>query len=224
MKKILLMMTFVVCASHSVWADPACPVIEQSLAIYLGTTFTCGDLTFTFSSGAYTSSGSTPIPAADVFVTSETVGSETGLEFNAPWGQPSGAGDPSTDSFITFTAACNSGCDISDLTLNLGGASASPDGGLVLVSETAPPDISLQAGSGGGTTILSDSTLIAPTSSITVSKDILVIGGTGGIGSQVSNVQNLFSTNTSTVPEPSLLFLCTGLLALVPVARRRFGI
>ena len=37
---------------------------------------------------------------------------------------------------------------------------------------------------------------------------------------QVSSVTNLFSTIAT--PEPSLLILCTGLLGLVPFARRKF--
>jgi hypothetical protein len=56
-----------------------------------------------------------------------------------------------------------------------------------------------------------------------LSKDVHVNGGSTGFGAQVSAVTNLFS-QSSTVPEPSSLILCTGLLALLPIARRKFGI
>ncbi len=224
MKRILLMMLFVVCAtSSSIWADMACPTTGpgDNLGAYEVSGFACtyGDLTF--SDFSYSASGSDQVPAADVTVTPVTVGGEMGLQFNAPWGTPPG---DTTDSFINFTATCNSDCSIDDLALNIGGASADT-GGIVLVSETSPVLTgSLQAGAAGSTTILTDSATFSPVTSVTVSKDILVNGGTSGLGSQVSNVQNLFSTTTpSTVPEPSTVFLCLGMLGLVPMARRKFG-
>jgi len=218
MKRILLMMTFVVCASYSVWADPACPTTAQSLTLYEATTFTCGDLTF--SGLSYTPTGSNPVPDSSVSVTFETVGDESGLQFNGPFGAAPG---DTSDAFIMFTAACNDDCSIDDLDLTIGGASTSP-GGFAIVSETSPVLTgSLQAGAVGSTTILSESATFSPVPSVTVSKDILVSGGDSGLGSQVSNIQNLFSTNMTTVPEPSTVFLCMGLLGLVPVARRKFG-
>jgi len=216
------MMLFVVCAtSGSIWADLACPTSSpgNNLGAYEVSGFACtyGDLTF--SDFSYSPSGSDIIPAADVTVTPVTVDGEAGLQFNAPWGTAPG---DTTDSFINFTATCNDGCSIDDLKLNIGGASADT-GGIVLVSETSTVLTgSLQAGAAGTTTILSQTATFSPVTSVTVSKDILVNGGSSGLGSQVSDVQNLFST-TSTVPEPSTVFLCLGMLGLVPVARRKFG-
>lgn len=222
MKKLLLTMTFAFCACHVVWADPACPTSATSLATYVATTFTCGDLTF--SGLTYSPSGSNQIPVGDVSVTFVTEGGESGLQFNAPFGAAPGG---SSDADIVFTATCNDNCAITDLDLTVGGLNISP-GGLALVSETSPvlsglPSGGLAAGSTGSTTILSDSDTFSPVTSLTVTKDILVFGGTSGLGSQVSNVQNLFSTNMTTVPEPSTIFLCAGLLGLLPLARRKFG-
>jgi hypothetical protein len=96
-------------------------------------------------------------------------------------------------------------------------------GGIVRVDENSPALTgTLTVGAAGATTILSDSATFAPVGSLTVSKDILLGGGTSGLGSAVSSVTNLFSTTPTVVPEPSLLVLCAGFLGLAPMARRRF--
>jgi hypothetical protein len=225
MKRILLLMTFVVCACSSVWADSACPAASpgNNLAAYDVSGFACTVGDVLFSDFSYSPSGSNIVPDSSVTVTPETVGSEVGLQFNAPWGTDPGG---TTDSFIMFTASCATGTSctgIDDLVLTIGGASPGGPGGFVIVSETSSVlTASLQDGTDGSTTTLSDMGTFAPVSSVTVMKDIEVNGATTGLPTQVSDVSNLFST-TSAVPEPSTLFLCMGLLGLVPVARRKFG-
>ena len=99
-------------------------------------------------------------------------------------------------------------------------------GGLVRVDEsywssTPPLSGSLTVGQVGTTNIPNAMVTFAPVGSLTVDKDILLGGGTSGLGSAVSSVTNLFSTTTVT-PEPSLLLLSAGFLGLVPFARRKF--
>lgn len=218
MKKTLLLITFVLGLSYSAFAG-AC--VTATLAVYDATGFSCtiGDLTF--SDFSYSSSGAILIPDTSVTVTPETTAGETGFRFNAPWFAPS---DGSTlDSFINYTAACDTACSIDDWVLAIAGVSA-PGDAIVNVAETANElTSSLSVGSSGGVNKLTDSGTFAPVGSLTVGKDILIYGGTGSTGlvAQVSSVTNLFST-TSTVPEPSLAIVCLGLLGLVPVARRKF--
>jgi len=213
MKQTLLLITFAFGLGYSAFAAPC---TDSTLAVYDATGFSCTIGDISFSNFSYTPSGSITIPAGSVAVTPETVGGETGFQFNAPWAVNPG---DNTDSFIDFTATCD-GCAIDDLVLEEGGASAGP-GGLVNIAENSSVLTgSLTVGANSSTTILSDMATFPPVGSVTVSKDIAVIGGTSGLGSQVSSVTNLFST--STVPEPSLTILCAGLLGLLPIARRRF--
>jgi len=218
MKKTLLLITFALGLSYSAFAGPC---VTATLAVYDVSGFSCtfGDLTF--SDFSYTPSGAIIIPEGSVTVTPVTSGGETGFRFNAPWFAPS---DGSTlDSFINYTATCDSTCSIDDWVLTIAGVSA-PGNAVVNVAETSPQlTTSLSAGSAGGVNKLTDSGTFAPVGSLTVSKDILIYGGVSstGIIAQVSAVTNLFST-TSTVPEPSLAIVCLGLLGLVPVARRKF--
>jgi hypothetical protein len=214
MKKTLLLITFVLGASYSAFAG-AC--VTSTLAIYDATGFSCTIGDITFSDFSYTPSGTNPIDAAQVAVTPETISGETGFQFNAPWLAAPGQ---TTDSFIDFSATCG-GCMIDDLVLLEGGAGAGP-GGIVNITENSSAlSDSLTVGAIPGTTILSDKATFPPVGSLSVVKDIGVIGGTGGLGSGVSSVTNLFS-QTSTVPEPSLAILCLGLLGFVPMARRKF--
>src|SRR5580658_1149997 len=213
MKRILLLMTFVVCACCSVWADPACPTTTASLTAYEGMTFVCNNLTF--SDLTYIPSGNLLVDAGQVSITFVNSGGEEGLDFNAPWVDIPGQ---TTDSTFGFTVSCNDGCGIDDLALSILGAAAGPGGNVNLAEDATPPvgpTIALEADVNPGFALTSDSTTFSPVSSLTVTKDLAVIGGTSGPGSGASQVQNLFSTTTTTVPEPSTVFLCMGLLGLV---------
>jgi hypothetical protein len=221
MKKTLLLMTFVLGASYSALASPCA---MDPLAVYDATGFSCtiGDITFSDFQYTPTSTGGAVVPTdAGVEVTpTTTMGGDSGFEFAAGWSAGPGS---AIDSLIQYTATCN-GCDFTDLSLIIAGAGATGNS-FVNVAETTPtPAESLEAGvAGGGSPVLSDSVTFGPVATLQLSKDVHVNGGSTGFGAQVSEVTNLFSQG-STVPEPSSLILCTGLLCLLPIARRKFGV
>ena|SRR5579862_879233 len=221
MKKTLLLIPCILGLSYSAFAG-AC--ITDTLADYI----TDGSCTIgtdlTFSGFNYVASGSVHIPASDVEVTPITVGGEIGFLFNAPWFALPGA---ELDSSITYTATCDTGNCLNDWELDIGGVSLPPTDAFISVGETAPQvPGELSVGAFSGSTTLSDAAMFPPVNSISVSKDLIVYGGSttaGGIIAHVSSLTNLFSTSTtSMVPEPSSLILCVGLLAFIPIARRKF--
>lgn len=215
MKQTLLLITCAFGLTYSAFGN-TCGV--DTLADYI----TNGSCTlgtgFVFSGFSYTASGDVDITPSEITVTPDVVGGEAGFIFSAPWGLTNGE---NLDSKIVYTASCD-GCQIDDWVLSIDGAGSSGNG-FVNVAETSPSVTTgltqssvnnVITGVGSGT--------FPPLDSLTVTKDILVNGGTTpNTTTQVSSVTNLFS-NTSTVPEPSLFLLCAGVLGLVPIARRKF--
>jgi hypothetical protein len=210
MKRTLLMMTIVAFLSYGIQAAPCA---SGNLASYETTPCNIGGLNF--SGFDYIPAGSAPA-AKDVTVTPITGGSEIGLLFSAAW--LAGPGQ-TEDSLILYSANCV-GCSIADLVLGLvfGGASGT---GIASAGEASMnPVLSLITTPSQPTDMI---TFSKPVGSLSLAKDIALIGGDGV--AHISAVSNLFSLSGTTppIPEPSLLLLCLGLCALVPVARRRFG-
>jgi hypothetical protein len=228
MKRILLMMTFVLCASCAVWADTACPTSPSAdLSTYDVSGFACtvGDLTFSnFAYSAAADGGAVAPTDAGITVIPVTTGPEIGLTFQSGWLVGS---TELEDSLITYTVTCT-GCSITDIDLTtVGSFTGTGDASVAETgSETGFPtmdQVNLSNAFTGGSTVQDDSATIGPVGSLTLKKDIGVVGGTAG-SAHISAVSNLFSTDMTAVPEPSALFLCMGLLGFVPIARRKFGI
>jgi hypothetical protein len=223
MKKSLLILLLLMCASLLVQAGP-CVTGNLSSSSYGNSTFSCSIDGLTFSNFHYLPTATnTVVPdGAGVTVNPIPTGTEIGLQFAAGWGAGPGAEE---DSLIEYTATCN-GCLISDVVLLIAGAGASGNSFVNVAETSSAPPIDLVTGvTGLGVSSFSDmTTLSPPVSSLDLSKDIHVNGGTTGFGAAVSSVSNLFSLTTTTMtPEPSLLVVCAGILALIPVARRRFS-
>lgn len=216
MKKTLLLILCTFGLSYSAFAMPCG---TDTLATYMSDgSCTIGDLTF--SDFMYTSSdlggGLAPTPDG-ITVSLATMG--TGLDFNSLW--VAGTGQL-VDSSITFTVTTTNPGGITDLDLIVAGG-ATGSGVASATESSTSPVLSLAAGFGTGSDVPEDSTTIfPPVDSITLTKDIGVSGGSTSGFAHLSDVYNLFSEGTSTVPEPSSLFLCAGVLAFIPIARRKF--
>jgi PEP-CTERM motif len=215
MKGKLLLLIALVVGTCSLGMAGACGV--GTLSDYTAAGFSCtiGSLTFSnfsYSSGAF--GGATAIPAGGVNVTPQT-GAEAGFMFTAPWVASASQG---VDSEISYTVTA-SGVSITDLLLSMAGFGFT-DGGDVSVAETAPtPPLSLLVFDNATGMVASDSATFLGVSSLTVTKDIAVVGGGSGTG-HLSVVFNEFST--SSVPEPaSMLLLGSGLIGLAGFVRRR---
>jgi len=219
MKKTLLITLIAAFGlSYSAWAGP-CPVgdtLADYISLFPSTGCTVGGINFNgFSYSNPSFGGATAPPASGVDVTPvpSGFGNEVGLEFTAAWLVSSGGGE---DSAITFTVSCAPDCTDAEL-ITVGGADGTGSAS-VAEGSTKPPNLSLFSANSG-----SDIATFAPVGSFTVNKDIGVVAGTAG-DAHMSFVYNLFSTSSTPpppIPEPSLLLLCSGLVALVPLARRK---
>jgi hypothetical protein len=214
----LLFLALTSIAFLSLAAAETIPCAGGTLSNYTAAGFTCSIDELTFSGFSYnpTASGGAGVPdAGGVDVNPEKVGIESGFLFTAGWLVSEGQVEDST---IIYTATCHQ-CLIDDVVLVMGGGAHIS--GTASVSETSvTPFVSLLTGG----SVLSDMTTISPgVSTITITKDIGVSGGTAPDGlAHISTVNNLFSTNVTTAtPEPSLGLLCLGVFALIPVARRK---
>lgn len=219
MKKMLLLTLSIFVATAVAASASTCT--SDPLSTYDAAGFSCtlGDLTF--SDFTYVGALAPPDSGVEVTPVSATIGSvsETGLEFTAPWLVGPGGTE---DSSITFNVGTTNPGGITDIYLNVvGGATGSGVASVAETTNTTPPQ-SLFTEFASGVTISTDTATFAPVGSLTVYKDIGLVGGSGMSGAHISDVYNLFSEGTSMVPEPSLTLLCLCALGIVPLARRRF--
>jgi len=217
MKRTLFMTIFVFGVCSSIQAG-TCP-LSTPLATYDAPGFTCNIGGLNFGDFSYTPTGVNAPTDSEVTVKTQT-GLESGLIFDGGWAATSG---DEQDSLIQYTVTCD-GCSITDLVLKMAGDFAAGNS-FINVAETEDnqlvPGLGLED-VGGGNVINSASETFGPETTLQLSKDIHIDGGTRGDSAGVSSVSNLFSTTTQTTmtPEPTLLLFGMGALCLVPVARK----
>jgi len=207
MKKLLLLIPLVVGVASSAWAGTC---TSEALSIYEGSGFSCniGDLVFS----SFTSSGvdtSTNV--------SEVTGPESGLDFGVDL---SAVGPGDQGASIGYVVTCDT-CTMNDWALATGGAGSAGEGAVSVVEFSTPGVLSQFTQGPANLTTGTGSATFAPETALSVGTSIALGGGVSGTVTTLGSVTNLFSI-TSTVPEPSSLALCAGLLCLLPFARRRF--
>jgi len=214
MKKTLLMTIFV---SGLCFSLQAAPCTTDTLSAYTASSFSCNIGDLVFSNFSYHPTGANTPAAGDVEVDPTVIGLESGFEFFAGWSALLGKVQ---DSAIKYTVTCD-GCSITDLVLSMEGEGASGDSIVNIAESSGGVEPPLLIGQSSTSLISSDSETFSPVGTLSLTKDILLNGGTTGFGSAVSEVDNFFSTNRTTMtPEPSLMFLCAGALLVLPVARK----
>jgi hypothetical protein len=216
MKKLIFLVPSLLFLSYALQAADC---VAGHMSDYDASGFSCSLNGVTFSNFVYTpvaSGGAFAPPDSGVSVTPQFVGDEFGFLFTAAWLVNSKQTD---DSFFTYTAKCDPAC-ITDVALKFVGAAA--DGGAASVVETTSNGVNLFATPGNPAP---PPATFSPIGSIDLSKDIGMSGGEDG-AAHISAVYNFFS-KTTTVPEPSLVLLCTALFAMIAVggrmARRRLS-
>jgi hypothetical protein len=210
-----------------------CPATTYD--VYIAPGFSCDIEDKTFSNFMYTGTSNPPgfsIPAGSVGVTPLTEPGNPGLQWSAPWFASTNAGILAQDSLFQFAVSVDpGGAPITDLSLTIAGVGFAGTGEVV-VDETAclgamlprcsgGQIVSLRVFAGASGTQLVDEVSFAPTTLVSVSKDLEIQAGTNGNAS-VSVVTNQFSEGEATVPEPGTLsMLGLGVAALAGFARRK---
>jgi hypothetical protein len=169
------------------------------------TTTVSGAENLTFSNFGYTSTASgtaSAFPATSVGVLPFTIANETGISFVAGWSVVSNG---ILDVAITYTVTAPAGEKLTDAVLTITGSAtgtgASSVGETLVNTATGALIGSLTA----STSSPQDTITFAGVQSITVTKDLILNGGTDGSAS-VSVVSQGFSSS-GTVPEPTSMAL-----------------
>ena len=209
MKKLLLLIPLMVGVGSSAWATSC---TSGALSVYEGTSFSCniGDLVFS----NFTSSGvDTTTNQGDIS------GLESGLDFGVDL---TAVGPANVSASISYLVTCDM-CSIDDWALQTGAAGSSGVGAVSVV-ELSTPGVLNQFTQGPGTQLRGMPEMFSPAdTSLSVTTSMVLGGGPAGTITSLGSTTNLFSeTSSSTVPEPSSLMLCAGLLGLLPFARRKF--
>lgn len=210
MKKLFLLTPLLLGVGASAWASSC---TSEALSVYEVSGFSCtvGDLAFS----NFTSSGvdETTTTVSDV------TGPESGLNFAVDL---AAVGPGSEAAAIGYMITCDA-CTLDDWALETGGAGSVGEGGVSVVEFSTPGVLDQFTQGPANVTTGTGFATFPPETSLSVGTSIALGGGIAGTVTTLGSVTNLFSiTSNSTVPEPSLLILCAGLLGLLPLARRRF--
>jgi hypothetical protein len=148
----------------------------------------------------YTTAAASPLATGITVSAFTSVLNETGLSFQGGFAAPA---NTTVDYAITYTVTALTGT-ITDAYLGITGGTAGGTGGSVTVDESfttvgGAPLGSMEATLGSPVTT---TTLSMPVTTLLVTKDILIVGGT--LGANVSVLNQGFS---GTVPEPSSMAL-----------------
>jgi hypothetical protein len=208
MKKLFLLIPLVLGVGASAWANGCTP---EALSVYEVSGFSCtiGDLAFS----NFTSSG------VDTSTTvSDVTGPESGLNFAVDLASVG----PTEVASIDYLVTCDA-CTLDDWALQTGGAGSLGEGGVSVVEFSTPGLLTQFTQGPANVTTGTGSATFSPETSLNASTTISLGGGIAGTITTLGSVTNLYSISASTVPEPSSLILCAGLLGLLPFARRRFA-
>jgi hypothetical protein len=210
MKRMLFLTTFVLGVSYSAWASGC---TSEALSAYEAPLFSCniGDLVFSNFTSAGVDTSST---------VSDITGPESGLDFGVDL---TAVGPGNETALIDYLVTCDA-CTLNDWALETGGAGSAGEGAVSVVEFSTPGVLSQFTQGPGNATTGTGSATYSPETSLSIGSSIALGGGTAGTITTLGSVTNLFSVtpSTSTVPEPSSLIFCTGILGLLPFARRKF--
>src|SRR5690242_14496060 len=232
MKKAVLALSLMLLGSVAAFAAN-CPATTYDQYIVSGFNCDIGDKNF--SDFMYTGTSNPPgfsIPAGSVFTTPITTPGNPGFQWSAPWFASTNSGILAQDSLFQFSVnVLPGGAPITDLSLTIAGVGFGGTGEVV-VDETACLGAMLPTCSGGqivtlrvfagaSGTQLVDEVSFAPTTMISVAKDVEIQAGTNGNAS-LSVLTDQFSEGGTTVPEPGTLsMLGVGAVALAGFVRRK---